>query len=140
MTRTRVNLAFGKGLAQIAPCAIKATPASALPTTTLTGCVGDPKKVMKTVEDLRHQLTERTATEVTLSRFVTLLHRWMRKHSHKNINQCERKRQTGSAYLDEDEATAFLDWASALDKRCFTSLPIPTLWTTIRNRHTYNCC
>jgi len=28
-------VAFGKGLAQIAPCAIKATPASALPTTKL---------------------------------------------------------------------------------------------------------
>lgn len=79
---------------------------------------------MVSAEDLRHQLQERTAAAITLSRFVTLLHRWMRKHSHKDINQCERKRRTGSAYLDEDEATAFLDWASALDKRCFYSLPL----------------
>ena len=79
---------------------------------------------MFTVQQLMDELQQRTGYPVTLSRFVTMLHRWMRKRSGKDINQCERKRQTGSAYLDEDEATAFLDWASGLDKSCFYSLPL----------------
>ena len=93
---------------------------------------------MKTVEDLRHQLQERTATEVTLSRFVTMLHRWMRKRSQRDINQSERKRLNGEPYLTDDEASEFLTWAQSLDKSCFYSLPIPASWQKILNKHTSN--
>ena len=79
---------------------------------------------MFTVQQLMDELQQRTGYTVTLSRFVTMLHRWMRKRSQRYINQSERKRLNGEPYLTDDEAYEFLTWAQSLDKSCFYSLPL----------------
>ena len=94
---------------------------------------------MVSVEVVRQRLEERTATAITLSRFVTLLHRWIRKYSGKDINMCQRKREAGYPYLTEQEAQAFINWASTLDKQSFQSQPIPALWQRTKiGRHMYS--
>ena len=121
------------------PGGIKATPAwhptaqacgdpatSALPTTTFAGYVGDPKKgrVMVPISQLHSMAEERTATSISLGRFVALLHRWAKRFC-PGYNPCERKRLTGYPYLTQCETSAFLLWLESLPKHCLLSPDYP---------------
>lgn len=76
------------------------------------------------IEQLRLMAQTRTATSITLGRFVSLLHHWAKKQC-PGYNPIERKRQQGFPYLTDSESQAFLHWLCSLDKRFLQSTIYP---------------
>lgn len=66
---------------------------------------------MRPVEDVRLELEKRTASRIYLGRFAAILELWINKISHKDISLIRRKLTTGVAYLNNDEAQEFIQWA-----------------------------
>ena len=79
---------------------------------------------MAAISQLHSMAEERTATSISLGRFVALLHRWAKRFC-PDYNPCERKRLTGYPYLTQCETSAFLLWLESLPKHCFLSPDYP---------------